>query len=559
MNKVKVLRVLGSGSFGTAILIQNPRRKVPTVLKIIRIEDEKKIRAFKAEIQIAKQIGEEIEKRSTGSVLAVYDEGVFIDRKGSPNIIINGKGESSLWTDAIRMSIATIDNKTKTKNYTNDNDEQQYAWFEMEYADGGPLLNYVSKEKLNVKQIREIVFQLTWTLAVTQAGHGLRHFDLKADNISILNRNNNKKSHDFKETYRWIFKSQPRTWKLDGNPAIRPVVLDFGLSSIGYTTREGARRVRPVGVYTSHVAGTPHTADPLALMSKRPTSSTPARRGFYPDIWALGVLVLQMGLINTRAPSNWNCVGWPAGTLWKADMHPIEIVVLEGSRNYFKRQFKLLFKNLMDETKSVSWVIGSSIGVCMIARSAGVNLFDDIDPYYPFNEKFIKYPTIGAALFQEQDQFRLYTSVSVNKNNITDRVSLSDMIIDLFRINLGDTALDFVRCCFSGSFKTCKEALLHPYFSCLEHHKTPTTTSWYYHQDERPFVKIEFEKMERQQRCLPLNNKNDSGKKTVVTCFVCGLCAEGMCSKCEVYTFCSQKHATLCPHPTCSQIMSAKQ
>ena len=143
-------------------------------------------------------------------------------------------------------------------------EDENYAYFEMEYCNGGSLKNFLENYKNTYKNpfppklIQIFAKQIVEGLAYIHS-KGIIHRDLKLDNILLHFKNNN--FYDYK------------------NAEIK--IIDFGLSSLGIATS---------------IVGSPNYMDPKILLKINKAGGEEKLKKYdeKADIWSLGAICYEM-------------------------------------------------------------------------------------------------------------------------------------------------------------------------------------------------------------------------------------------------------------------------
>jgi len=181
-NNVQNLKYIKCGSYGHTFKLTTVNNKnfvIKMVPYIIKNKDKKE------DYLLSKTRPENVEIL----ILSLLNE--FLDKEKSPHImfIIN-----TFYTDIYNfINIQKIDDarylelyKKFVINYNKKKFHNKVSIIISEWANGGDLLQYIKNNQLNFLEIKSILFQLLYTLAIIQNKYpSFKHNDLKTNNILI--------------------------------------------------------------------------------------------------------------------------------------------------------------------------------------------------------------------------------------------------------------------------------------------------------------------------------------------------------------------------------------
>jgi len=504
------------GKFGCTIRVKDVEKgNARRAIKIQYVSEEKEV-YIRAEVQLSKQLATVIERRLAPSVIQTYE---ILKRKSLPQS----------WMQLIK-------NHAPNTNNTICSGKGYFLLIVMELATKGSLKTYLNHcvfshtIRLSKKMLAQLLFQLVWTLNVLQRIYGLRHFDLKPDNIVVTYNN----LHE----YAFILKASPTTgniqdiqWHLQaGTPQLK--LIDFGLSKISKTCSSGATQVRPEGAVIKDLAGTIHYMDPATFFVEiyRRQNMNAVIRNLDVDMWSLGLIAIDMALTGWRKPCDLHHEGWPEDECWSPKRFKN---VLLFHKNYSTRHELFLEKEITQLICSKSCIpkngVAVVIGMCLLNEQLGNGLLPNPQ----------KWPEVAES--------KLLEVLTAHKNEIFDNVSCYAWVKYELKKRMGDRGLDFLkrmlswspneRARFGYSEAVSANYLLlticHPYFSdlrCVDS-ASPAKTVWTYDENSlKAPVRI----------ILPPKLSKKLSSPISTACFLCGNAATMQCSRCKVYSYCSK-------------------
>ena len=266
---------------------------------------------------------------------------------------------------------------------SDDIDNPLFHYTLMEYANGGTLHDFLAQGvPLGTKMLRGLAFQLAWTLASAEQTVGFRHLDLHGKNILLHQYHGDTRQHTFRRQ-RGAFE-QDDYWRLAGVDQFVKLA-DMGLSRTA--------TVPEVQIYQEGFSGLIRILSPTAFFmdmmvqlqytAERPDDADTLRdqlhRGFHSDMWAYGVLLVEMALSGWTMPNT--DTTWTPETerLWYIGTH----VSLESAQSL--RDLKKLFRDRLLElypghalfdrrVRLVDNYINNLPGICLLNRALGNGL-----------------------------------------------------------------------------------------------------------------------------------------------------------------------------------------
>lgn len=377
--------------------------------------------------------------------------------------------------------------QSKAKNI-----ETEFVLIVMEFANGGSLQEYVSdiltqsiNPKMRTEILRNISFQIGWTLMVLENRFGFRHFDLKTLNI-VLSKVSNPTYFEFNLIEKG---STPQKWNLGIGGDInlndekatqfafkhQIKLIDFGVSK--FVEKKEKKRLKQVGRSKSSVesrySGTRPWFDPSIYFVSREKMSRNMkfRRSYEADMWALGIMMIEMTLANWSHPIYTEDFKFGKSP----EMVLVDIPKLQPDKtNLNMLSDKLRTREDISNLQLSDDDLAIIITMCCINHAFGNGLLPTFNEWPELKET----PILINFLTENKKYLEKIGSVSFLSNvSTTETENIFTIIADYVRNTLGTDGFDLIRRLLQwsplkrgifGSFKT-KRNTPHYFASFIEH------------------------------------------------------------------------------------------
>ena len=285
--------------------------------------------------------------------------------------------------------------KQKCPNFyefaNNTQNKQKMFWYLiMEYGDAGDLQNYIEiadniTDGIKSKEIQSFVFQLIWTIHCLQTQVGFRHFDLKPENI-ILKSALDGEVHEFKRkkklgSEQWTLFIGPKNINRNFNSSKYVLkVIDFGLSKVAKTNMKTTDLSITSGAYVENAGGTPPYMDPKTLFEYLDIKNQ-FKRGYDVDMWAIGMIIIDLCLSGWKRPTTLNHGYWPRLDTYTSNITTPLLFHFGSSEDVFK-MVAISIKPELGEEFNPNEEIDTSIndliiGMCLLNDALGNGILPD--------------------------------------------------------------------------------------------------------------------------------------------------------------------------------------
>ena len=503
--RLDIAEALAEGTFGCVLKGYNVRKTLmgfgaahhPRAIKVQAITTSLLEGMARKEATLSRLLSTIVERGIAPGVAQFFD--AFVSRAIPVSWVDAMRTKCPNFHDNHLQLVDIVEQKGGKRRVTQTTVGDRFLISVSEFGDGGSLSDHMEhrtalNQPFNIDELRNIAFQLCWTMHALQSTLGFRHFDFKHKNV-VLKRVTENRIYQFTSASSgqmertWMFgigpteQNAPFSQLLDFDYEVK--LIDFGLSS----QSQSGSAADPV----EKIQGTVPMLEPETLFRlMEGDSSRQAVRGFDADIWAVGITLAELSLTGWIRPQELEHVHWRPHSSINIVEEPLFLLYQEigdvsqvAERNNTLRRLR---KDIVSEAEAMASFRGMNasqffgsraiaievlVGVCLFQNACGHGLLPEPTPELEQNPVYIvlrrnrdALAAIGQVSYRDpfnpqQQRTRHFYSFVIDRLRFSYTDSGLELILSM--LSWSRTGRQFVGQTWGpGLFYNC---ITHPFFS----------------------------------------------------------------------------------------------